>query len=88
MLLSLTPGAWEHSFGWLVHVRWEGLSIYPTCALILLGVAANAAWPAGRTARLAVCEEILRPRLRMTRGTPARAFAAPNLQTITLGALH
>lgn len=27
MLLSLTPGAWEHSFGWLVHVRWEGWNL-------------------------------------------------------------
>ena len=27
MLLSLTPGAWEHQYGWLVHAKWEGWTL-------------------------------------------------------------
>ncbi len=27
MLFNLTPGAWEHEYGWMVHTRWAGSSL-------------------------------------------------------------
>jgi len=27
MLLSLTPGAWEHEYGWMIHAKWEGWNL-------------------------------------------------------------
>jgi predicted acyltransferase len=27
MLLNLTPGAWEHEYAWMTHVKWEGFHL-------------------------------------------------------------
>lgn len=27
MLLNLSPGSWEHNYGWLVHAKWEGWTL-------------------------------------------------------------
>src|SRR3954470_1051820 len=27
MLLNLSPGSWEHNFGWLIHAKWEGWTL-------------------------------------------------------------
>lgn len=46
MLLSLTPGAWEHAYGWLVHVKWEGWNLIDMVApgfLFCVGIVMPAA---------------------------------------------
>ena len=41
MLLSLTPGAWENQYGWLVHAKWEGWTLIDMVAPgFLVGVGA------------------------------------------------
>ena len=42
MLLNLSPGSWEHNYGWLVHAKWEGWTLIDMVApafLFCIGVA-------------------------------------------------
>jgi predicted acyltransferase len=51
MLMNINPGAWDHSYPWLLHARWAGMSPIDMVAPIFL-FCIGAAIPLSMTARL------------------------------------